>query len=127
MIRILLCEQLARIAGVSCLHCGPLDVPTVKRVLRSIFSQAPNLERHVLDSTEALDARTAVFVDSASLHDRLGLSDEIRENCTLHVMRSLGPPVSMSWSTDWRQHRNVALKSAVRNGEALAGQKLVFL
>jgi hypothetical protein len=46
-----------------------------------------------------------VFVDSMPVRDRIRLADTVNPDCSVHVMESRGPNVSMCWSTDWRQRR----------------------
>jgi hypothetical protein len=119
-VKILLCAQLAKVAGRSRFDWEPSGTPTVQAALRTIFWQSRDLERYILDGTDALDRRTAVFVDSATRRDRLSLLDELPATCTLHVMRSLGPPVGMCWSSDWRQHRMGAIAGATHGRQTLA-------
>ena len=61
---------------------------TVKEALDSVFSSEKTLRGHVLDEQGRLRPQVVVFVDGQPLRDRAGLSDPVREQGEVWIMRT---------------------------------------
>jgi hypothetical protein len=104
LVRIYLCAQLGKLIGTTCVDVS-IGQRTLELGLLRLFRRHPILRSHILDDSGRLRHRVAIFINSALLSDPIGLSHVVPPKATLHIMRSLGPPVTMCWSSDWRARR----------------------
>lgn len=61
----------------------------MREVLDRAFLDRPRARGYVLDDQGALREHMAVFLDGAQIHDRIGLSDPVRENSEIYIMQAL--------------------------------------
>jgi molybdopterin converting factor small subunit len=66
-----------------------VDGATVGVALEGVFGQYPQLRGYVLDDQGAVRRHVVVFVDGAAIHDRVGLSDNVRPESEIYVMQAL--------------------------------------
>ena len=62
---------------------------TVREALEAVFAGNARLRSYVLDDQGALLKHVVVFVDGAQVHDRVALSDAVRDDGNVHVMQAL--------------------------------------
>src|SRR6266849_6488301 len=105
MIRIFLGGRLADAVGTSRYDADTHAPATVRMALSDLLSKYPELRAFIWDDA-AVPLGTVMFcVDSVPVSDPVGLSDMLRPDSCIHIIKSSGPRVDMAWSTDWRQRR----------------------
>jgi hypothetical protein len=62
---------------------------TVREVLDNVFAGNPQARGYVLDDQSALRKHMTIFIDGATLRDRVGLSDPVREGSAIYVFQAL--------------------------------------
>ena len=62
---------------------------TVRQVLEEYFQVNPQVRGYVLDDQGAVRKHVAIFLNQASIDDRTGLSDPVREGDDIFVMQAL--------------------------------------
>jgi len=66
-----------------------VDGATVRAALDAVFSDDPLLRSYVLDEQGRLRRHVNVFVNSAMIVDRLGLSDPVAPDDDIYVLQAL--------------------------------------
>jgi molybdopterin synthase sulfur carrier subunit len=71
--------------------CPPTEVEasSVKEALDKVFAANEPLKSYVVDDQGRLRKHMVVFVDSELIHDREGMSDEVRSDSEIYVMQAL--------------------------------------
>lgn len=62
---------------------------TVAEVVAGLEKLHPGLRSYLLDDQGALRRHVNIFVDSRQLHDRLGLTDPLREDSEVFIVQAL--------------------------------------
>lgn len=119
MIRIHLCQQIAGCIGTHYYEAVGSRVTTVRAAVANLVARFPDLRSEIFEDSGALRARVGIFVHSVAVRDRMELSDVIGPDSTVHILRSLGPPESMCWSSDWRERRRGVTLQPNPEGAAL--------
>ncbi len=68
---------------------GEIPGRTVAQVIAALDGRWPGLGHYLLDERGRLRPHVNVFVDGAMVTDREGLSDEVAEGGTVHILQSL--------------------------------------
>jgi hypothetical protein len=73
------------------LDCPDVVVPagTVAQALERVFAENPRLRSYIVDEQGRLRQHVAVFVSGELVHDRLHLSDPVRDHQDVFVMQAL--------------------------------------
>lgn len=73
------------------LPCPPTEVAadTVRAALEAVFTPNPAARSYVLDDQGALRRHMVIFVNGRPIADRIGLSDAVAPDATIHVMQAL--------------------------------------
>lgn len=71
--------------------CPPREVEgaTVREALRAVFTDNPRLGGYILDDQARLRKHVTIFVNSAMISDREGLSDPLRPGDEVFVFQAL--------------------------------------
>lgn len=65
------------------------DGATVREVLDKVFAGNPRARSYVLDDQGAVRRHMAIYIDGQLISDRVGLSDPVPANSTIHVFQAL--------------------------------------
>ena len=68
---------------------GHYSGKTVAEVLAAMFVQHPTLRGYLLEDSGAVRRHVAIFIGSATIKDRVHLTDPIAEDETITIMQSL--------------------------------------
>lgn len=86
MPRLVFTQQLRRFTEAPEISTG---AATLRAALEDAFRACPRLRGYILDEQGHLRQHVAVFIDGRRVHDRIGLSDSLSADSTVHVLQAL--------------------------------------